>query len=248
LTQPFLSIIIPAHNEEHRLPASLEQIHQFLQTQAYPAEIVVVENGSSDRTYEIAQSYTDSIPYLRVLHEEARGKGLAVQRGMLEAYGDYRFISDADLSMPIEEVNRFLPPQIAQVDIAISTREGPDAVRYNEPYYRHLVGRAFNTFVRLAALPGLQDTQCGFKCFRAEIAEDIFRCQTLGGMSFDVEILFIARLRGYEIVEVPIHWYHNNDSRVRLFHDSLHMGLDLLTIRRNAARGCYGMNQRTSSH
>jgi dolichyl-phosphate beta-glucosyltransferase len=239
LTNPFLSIVIPAHNEEHRLPASLEQIHNFLSTQSYQAEIVVVENGSSDRTYEIARSYETSIPYLRVLHEEARGKGLAVRRGMLEATGEYRFISDADLSMPIEEVNRFLPPQLPYLDVAISTREGPGAVRYNEPEYRHLIGRAFNTFVRVMALPGLQDTQCGFKCFRSEVAEEVFSYQTLGGMSFDVEVLFIARLRGYQIIEVPIHWYHNCDSRVRLLHDSLRMGLDLLTIRRNAARGLY---------
>lgn len=242
MANPFLSIVIPAHNEEHRLPASLEQIHAFLSKQSYVAEIVVVENGSSDHTYEIAQSYTREIPYLRVLQEEDRGKGLAVRRGMLESSGQYRFISDADLSMPIEEVNRFLPPQLAQVDIAISTREGPGAVRYNEPQYRHLVGRAFNTFVRVMALPGLQDTQCGFKCFRAEVAEEVFRCQTLGGMSFDVEVLYIARLRGYQIVEVPIHWYHNSDSRVRLLHDSLRMGLDLLAIRRNAALGLYGSN------
>ena len=198
-----------------------------------------MENGSHDRTLEIAYSYTERISYLRVFQEEARGKGLAVKRGMLEAIGEYRFICDADLSMPISEVNRFLPPILSDVDIAIGSREAPGAVRYNEPAYRHLIGRVFNTLVRWLALPGLQDTQCGFKCFRDEVAEDIFRLQTLPGMSFDAEVLFIGRQRGYRIVEVPIPWYFYSDSRVRLVQDSLHMAVDLLTIRRNARRGVY---------
>jgi dolichyl-phosphate beta-glucosyltransferase len=239
LAIPFLSIVIPAHNEEHRLPGTLEQIDDFLQTQPYLAEVVVVENGSCDRTYEITCEYARKMPNLRVFQETARGKGLAVRKGMLEARGEYRFISDADLSMPIAEVNRFLPPNIPEIDVAIGSREAPGAVRYNEPVYRHMVGRAFNSMVRLLALPGLDDTQCGFKCFRAAVADDIFRHQTLTGMSFDVEVLYIARLHHYKIEEIPIPWYFNADSRVRLLHDSLHMGLDLLAIRRNAARGLY---------
>lgn len=239
LTSPFLSIIIPAHNEEGRLPATLEKIDAFLQTQPYSAEVLVVENGSQDGTYRLACDYARRMPALRVLKEAARGKGLAVRSGMLAAVGAYRFICDADLSMPIEEVNRFLPPALPQPDVAIASREAPGAVRYGEPAYRHLVGRAFNGMVRLLALPGLQDTQCGFKCFRAAVAEDVFACQTLTGMSFDVEVLFVARRRGYRIVEVPIPWYFNPDSRVRLLQDSLRMGADLLTIRRNAARGLY---------
>ncbi len=239
MTNPFLSIVIPAHNEEHRLPATLEKIHAFLKTQPYPAEVLVVENGSHDNTYALSLDYARRMPELRVLHEQARGKGLAVRRGMLEARGEYRFICDADLSMPIEEVNRFLPPTLPAPDVAIGSREAPGAVRYNEPSYRHLVGRGFNLMVRWLALPGLQDTQAGFKCFRAAVAQDVFQCQTLEGMSFDVEVLFIARLRGYHIAEVPIHWYFNPDSRVRLFEDSLRMGIDLLTIRRNAAKGRY---------
>jgi hypothetical protein len=141
--------------------------------------------------------------------------------------------------MPIEQVNRFLPPSLDQVDIAIGSREAPGAVRYNEPAYRHFIGRGFNTLVRLLALPGLQDTQCGFKCFRAAVAEEIFPLQTMGGMSFDVEVLFAARRRGYKILEVPIDWYFNADSRVRLWHDSSRMATDLLAIRRNALRGIY---------
>ena len=237
---PFLSVVIPAHNEARRLPGTMEQLLPFLAAQPYEAEIVIVENGSSDDTLALAREYQRAHPdVVRVFHEPARGKGLAVRRGMLEARGDYRFLCDADLSMPVEELPRFLPPQLTDFDIAIASRELPGSRRVGEPRYRHLVGRAFNWMVRLMALPGFQDTQCGFKCFRAAVAEDVFRYQTLTGMSFDVEVLFIARRRGYRIVEVPITWYFDPDSRVRLVQDSLRMGIDLLTIRWNAWRGRY---------
>jgi glycosyltransferase involved in cell wall biosynthesis len=239
LTGPFLSIVIPAHNEANRLPGTLEQVIGFLESQPYTAEIVVVENGSTDCTLEAASSYQERYPALTVLSDPRRGKGLAVQRGMLEASGEYRFFCDADLSMPVAEVNRFIPPALSGVDIAIASREAPGAVRYGEPQYRHLVGRMFNTLVRWAALPGLQDTQCGFKCFHARVVEEVFPCQTLMGWSFDVELLFMARKRGYRIVEVPIPWYFNPESKVRLWQDSLRMGADLLAIRRNDRLGRY---------
>ena len=237
---PFLSIVIPAHNEARRLPASLEKILAFLATQPYDAEVVVVENGSTDDTLALAQQFAaERNGIIRVIHEARRGKGLAVRRGMLEAKGEYRFLADADLSMPIEELPRFLPPVLADFDIAIASRELPGSRRVDEPPYRHLVGRMFNLMVQALALPGLRDTQCGFKCFRADVAEDLFSRQTLEGMSFDVEVLFVARRRGYRIVEVPITWYFDPDSRVRLVRDSLRMGLDLLTVRYNAWRGVY---------
>lgn len=239
MTPPLLSIIIPAHNEENRLPASLEAIKQFLAGQSYAAEVIVVENGSTDGTLQLAESFQVKIPYLKVFHEEQRGKGLAVKRGMLEAEGDYRFICDTDLSMPISEVNKFLPPLLSGVEVAIASREAPGAVRYNEPSYRHLVGRAFNLMVRIMALPGLQDTQCGFKMFRADVAQKVFPLQTLAGMSFDVEVLFITRKLGYRITEVPIPWYFNADSRVRLIRDSFRMFFDLITIRFNSLGGRY---------
>jgi len=238
LKQTFLSIIIPAYNEEHRLPHTLEQVFAFLQSQHYSAEVLVVENGSSDNTYQTAQQLTSRYACLRVLRHEQRGKGLAVQRGMREAHGEYRFICDADLSMPIEEVNRFIPPA-CDCDIAIASREAPGAVRYNEPEYRHFTGRVFNLFIRLLVLPDLHDTQCGFKCFRAAVAKDLFSAQTLGGWAFDVEILAIARQRGYQIREIPIPWYHSTESKINVLRDSPGMFLDLLTIRRNARRGVY---------
>ena len=235
----FLSIVIPAHNEERRLPATLEQMHAFLQVQSYVAQVLIVENGSQDQTYQIAQEYAHANPQFRVLRETERGKGLAVKRGMLEATGAYRFMCDADLSMPLTEINRFLPPARTGFDIAIASREAPGAVRYNEPPYRHLGGRLINSMIRLLALPGLNDTQCGFKCFRAGVAEDLFRHQTLPGWSFDIELLFIARRRGYKVIEVPIPWYFNPDSKLSAVQDALKMGLDIFSIRKNALRGMY---------
>lgn len=240
---PLLSILVPALNEEARLPGTLSQIFAFLHSQSYTAEVVIVDNGSTDRTSEIAADFSHSHPNLRLLRESRRGKGLALRRGMREATGDYRFICDADLSMPIEEVSRFLPPALEGYDIAIASREAPGAVRYGEPAYRHRLGRIFNALVRALAVPGFQDTQCGFKCFRAPVAEDLFGVQRLDGWTFDVEVLYIALRRGYRVVEVPIHWTYNPGSRVRPIHDSLTMFADLFRIRSNWRRGLYARRQ-----
>lgn len=235
----FLSLIFPAHNEERRLPPSLAAADAFLNKQPYASEIIVVENGSQDLTAVVAEAFAAEHPRVRVLREKGRGKGLAVRTGMLAARGQYRFFADVDLSMPIEEVNKFLPPQLAGCDIAIGSREAPGARRFNEPLYRHLQGRVFSTIVKLFALPGYEDTQCGFKLFTAAAAEDLFRVQVFDGMSFDVEALFIARQRGYRIVEVPVDWYYQSESRVHPILDPLRMLRDILVIRRNWARGRY---------
>jgi len=218
---------------------SLKKIRTFLQQQNYESEVLVIENGSTDDTLIIARSQIEMMPSLRVLEINERGKGLAVKTGMLAAKGQYRFMCDADLSMPIEQISRFLPPKLDQVDVAIGSREAKGARRFDEPLIRHKIGRVFNTIVRWMVLPDLQDTQCGFKCFTAKTVQDVFPLQTLNGMSFDAEVLFIARQKGYKIQEIPIDWYFNADSRVRLIKDSLKMGLDLLTIRRQSRRGYY---------
>ena len=235
---PFLSIIIPAHDEETRLPRALGQAFAFLEKQNYASEVIVVENGSRDHTLEVAQKFSRNFPSFHVLHENQPGKGRAIRRGVLEAGGEYRFLADADFSMPVEEINRFLPPACS-CDITIASREASGAIRYHEPAYRHLTGRVYNYLIRLLVLPGLQDTQCGFKCFRAAVAEDIFRFQTLTGWSFDVELLAIARRHGYIITEIGIPWYYNPGSKVNVLHDSWSMFFDLLAIRRNARRGVY---------
>jgi glycosyltransferase involved in cell wall biosynthesis len=238
LKPPFLSIIIPAHNEENRLPGTLEQVFAFLEAQDFPAEVLVVENGSTDLTFEIAQDFAGRHSSLRVIREQGRGKGLAVRSGMLAARGEFRLMCDADLSMPVEEIARFLPSGPAY-DIAIASREARGAVRYDEPSYRHLGGRAINLIIRMLILPGLNDTQCGFKCFRAAVADDLFRQQTLPGWSFDIELLFIARRRGYAIREVPIHWYYRPESKVNAVRDALRMIRDIFRIHLNALRGLY---------
>jgi dolichyl-phosphate beta-glucosyltransferase len=237
---PFLSLVIPAHNEESRLPKTLEQVFAFLEKQAYSAEVIIVENWSTDRTLDIAQGFARRHPNLRVIHTDERGKGLAVKRGMLTARGEYRFFADADFSMPVDEINRFLPPALPDFDIAIASRETAGAVRYGEPFRRHLSGRIFNALIRLVVLPGLEDTQCGFKCFHAPVVETLFSHQTMPGWSFDVELLYIAHRKGYRIQEIGIPWYFNPETKVSLVRDSLRMAADLFTIRRNARKGLYG--------
>ena len=239
MNQPLLSIIIPAHNEEKRLPPTLEQVFAFLDRQDYEAEVWVIENGSTDGTYAVAQDFAGLHKNLHVVRTTGRGKGLAVRHGMLAARGEYRLMCDADLSMPVEEIEKFLSPGVADFDIAIASREAPGSMRYDEPRYRHLGGRFINLAIRLLILPGLQDTQCGFKCFRANVADDLFRRQTLMGWSFDIELLFIARRHGYRIIEIPIDWYYRSESKVNAFSDALRMLQDIFQIHRNARRGLY---------
>ena len=240
MNSPFLSIIIPAFNEEVRLPSTLAQVRDFIHRQPFASEVIVIENGSTDGTLGIAQAFASEVPHFTVIHEERKGKGLAVKRGMLEARGDCRFMCDADLSMPVDEISRFLPPLVEDFDVAIASREAAGARRYNEPVYRHLGGRAINLVIRSLALPGLQDTQCGFKCFRGEIARELFTNLTISGWSFDVEILYLARMRGCRIAEIPIPWYFNPQSKLSLVSDTIRMVSDIFKIRRNARQGVYG--------
>lgn len=239
MNKPFLSIIIPAHNEENRLPRTLEEIFSFLEKQNYPSQVIVVENGSSDKTLEIANDFAKKYPSLTVIHEEHSGKGSAIRRGALAAQGEYRFICDADLSMPIDDLPKFLPPAVEHFDIAIGSREAPGSIRYNEPSYRHIGGRAINLVIRALILPGLNDTQCGFKCFRAETTIELFQKQTLTGWSFDIELLYLARRKKLRIREIPIRWRFDPDSKVSALRDALRMIGDIFRIRLNQLRGVY---------
>ena len=158
---------------------------------------------------------------------------------MLAARGEYLFICDADLSMPIEEVSKFVPPALDACDVAIASREAPGARRVGEPEYRHLMGRVFNLIVRLLAIPDIQDTQCGFKVFRRQVAHEVFPLQTIDGWGFDVEVLFIALRRGYRLVEVPITWYYRPQTKISPMRDSINMLAEVMRVRINGWRGVY---------
>lgn len=234
----YLSIIIPALNEGHRLPKTLDSIIGFLNRQAYDSEIVIIDNASTDETFQVATSFSDKYANLKVIREPQKGKGYAVRTGMLAASGEYRFMCDSDLSMPIEELPKFLPP-LCTADIAIGSREAKGAVRINEPWQRHLIGRVFNILIKLLVLPGISDTQCGFKCFTRKVADNIFTKQRIGGWAFDVELLFLAKRIGYSMREIPIRWYYMNESKVKPIRDSFRMLRELSLIRLNASNGLY---------
>jgi glycosyltransferase involved in cell wall biosynthesis len=210
----------------------------FVQKQPFESEVLVVENASRDQTLQVAQEFSARYPLVRAIHEDQPGKGRAVQKGMLAATGSYRFFADADFSMPVDEITRFLPPAV-DAPIVIASREAPGAVRYDEPSYRHITGRVFNSLIRLLVLHDLDDTQCGFKMFRAEAVDELFPRQTLMGWSFDVELLYIARRRGYPVIELGVPWYFNPESKVNVLRDSWRMFTDLLAIRRNGRMGVY---------
>jgi dolichyl-phosphate beta-glucosyltransferase len=221
------------------MPASLQRVAAFVQEQSCPIEAIVVDDGSDDATPEIVEEFSRKYPFITLICNPHGGKGAAVKAGIARARGDYLIVSDTDLSVPIEELPKFLPPMLDSYDVAIASREAIGAKRINEPYYRHLMGRIYNLLVRLVAVPGIQDTQCGFKAFRREVAREIFPFQTIEGWGFDVEILFIAQRFGYQIVEVPVTWYYGKESKVRPIQDTLGMVRDLLRVRRNAWQGLY---------
>jgi dolichyl-phosphate beta-glucosyltransferase len=237
--RPALSIVIPAYNEERRLPRTLDEVTRWIAGGDRAVEVVVVENGSTDGTVDVVRRFQADHPHVRLIADVPRGKGLAVRAGMLAACGERRLMCDADLAMPIDEVDKFLAPDLADADVVIGSREARGSRRVDEPAYRHLMGRVFNWMVRLLAVRGFRDTQCGFKLFTARAAEDIFRAARLSGWGFDPELLFIAVKRGYRVREVPIVWHHNADSRVRPVHDTLAMVREVLAIRSNDRRGLY---------
>jgi glycosyltransferase involved in cell wall biosynthesis len=240
---PFLSIIIPAYNEESRIVDTLGKVVDYLGSQTYTWELVVVDDGSTDNTASLVRPFAQDHSGVELVRVAHGGKGWAVNQGMLWTKGEYRFLCDADLSMPIEHLSRFLSPSNPPFDVAIGSREAPGARRIGEPHRRHFMGRAYNLLVRLLAVSGLADTQCGFKCFSAEAAQDLFRLQKLHGFAFDVEILFLARKRGYRIREVPIDWYYRSQSKVRPFKDSLTMSRDIIKVRWHYFRGKYKYSQ-----
>ena len=236
---PFLSVVIPAYNEEPRILNTLEELMGYLGRCAYSYEVMVVDDGSADATASLVEGFARDHPEVSLIRVPHGGKGWATNQGMLRAAGEYRFLCDADLSMPVEHLSRFLPPLLSDFDIAIGSREVAGARRMGEPYRRHMMGRAYNLLVQMLALPGLSDTQCGFKCFRRQAAQTLFPLQRVYGFAFDVEILLLARMRKLRIAEVPIDWYYRTESKVSPIKDALKMSGDILKVRWHLLRGVY---------
>ena len=259
---PYLTVVIPAYNEAHRLAHTLEQVADYLQSRDYQSELLVVDDGSSDETATIAERFcaerhldSDTVR-MNVIRNDHRGKAFTVRTGMLAARGKYVLFSDADLSTPISAVEQLLPwaerggVKHGKYQVVIGSREGLGAKRYDEPAYRHLMGRVFNLAVRLIAIRHIQDTQCGFKLFTRAAAQDVFQRMKLYGANaavvkgamvtgFDVEALYIAQKCGYQIREVPVEWTHYEGSKVNPIKDSFRNFTDILRVRLNDLQGKY---------
>ncbi|MBM2809290.1 MAG: glycosyl transferase family 2 [Chloroflexi bacterium] len=236
---PDVSIIIPAHNEEKRLPTAIDGLTRYLDLLPISAEVVIVENGSTDDTARIGDEAAVQDARFQCLHIGDPGKGRAVRLGMLTARGQAVLFCDADFSMPIPDIDLLRSALDLGQDIVIASREVAGAVREGEPTRRHVMGRVFNWLVRTIAVRGIEDTQCGFKAFRREVAKDLFSRQRTNGWAFDVEILFLARRRGYRIAEVGVTWRYDPSSRVRPVRDTIGMLRELFMIRVNDMRGLY---------
>jgi glycosyltransferase involved in cell wall biosynthesis len=237
MSAPVVSVVIPAYNEAQRLPPTLDRVRAFLETWGQPWEIVVVDDGSHDGTAERAAQVPGVIVERTAVN---RGKGHAVRTGMLLARGQRRLMTDADLSTPIDDLPRLLARLDEGYGVAIGSRALADSrVEVHQGWFRENLGRVFNLWVRVAALPGLRDTQCGFKLFTAAAAEDAFRRSRLDGFSFDVEALYLARRGGHRIAEVPVTWRNDTATRVTALSGGRAF-LDLLRIRWTDWRGGYG--------
>ena len=236
---PSLAVIIPVYNEARQIVESVQTLCGVLPDVASQWEIRVVDDGSEDATVSLVRGAFGTDPRVVVQCEPHTGKGGAVRAGMLATSAALRFMCDADLSMPLSELPRFLALVPGEADVVIGSREGPEARRVGEPAYRHVMGRAFNLVVRQLALPEIQDTQCGFKLFSGAAAEAIFSRTTLDGWAFDLEALVIAQTLGVRVRSLPIEWHHRSESRVSPVGDSIRMFRDVLRVRARAAAGRY---------
>ncbi|MFC1621926.1 dolichyl-phosphate beta-glucosyltransferase [Patescibacteria group bacterium] len=245
------SIVISAYNEAKNITASLTQITSFMRTFAKEFEIVIVDDGSEDDTANLVESYAKENPEVKLLRNKHKGKGPGIYAGIMAAEGKFIYMADADLSTPISEIKRLANWIIEhEFDIVIASREGLGAKRIKEPLYRHLMGRVFNFFVRVIALPGIQDSQCGFKLFKKEAAKEIFEKLSIYGKdapeiseaylgAFDVEVLYIAKKLGYKIKTVPVEWTYMPTERLNPIKDSILMLRDVIKVRLNDRKGVY---------
>jgi dolichyl-phosphate beta-glucosyltransferase len=252
--EPSLSLVIPAYNEAARIEATMDVVVAWKQEQPFPVELIVVDDGSDDATADLAERALRNVAGARVIRIAHGGKAAAVRAGMLAASGAQIAFSDADLATPLSYLTALRSELAKGSDIAIGSREGAGARRLGEPAYRHVMGRVFNGMVRLLLVPGIHDTQCGFKLFRAEVAHDLLQRSRLyrdhrGSVAgprvtaFDVELLAIARLRGYHVCPVPVVWSYGRGSKVRPARDTWHNVRDVVTVWIGTKRGRYGESE-----
>ena len=241
VSSPSLSIVIPAYNEGARIEHALDRVLACVAERRWNAEVLVVDDGSTDNTPDIVHRWMANHPNLHLIHNDGnRGKGYSVRNGILQSVGQTVMFTDADLSSPIEEAERLFAALEAGADVAIGSRWlDKQRQTIHQPLYRRFFGRCFNWVTRkIIGLP-YKDTQCGFKAFRRDAAQVIFRLQTIERWGFDPEILFIARKLGYQIVEVPVTWGHDERSRISYLKDGMKMLQEMAQIRKNSLRGRY---------
>jgi dolichyl-phosphate beta-glucosyltransferase len=239
--QPDLSIVIPAYNEEARLGRTLEDYLAYCRRSGRRVELIVVDDGSLDRTSVVVNSFAARYPEVRLIRlAENQGKGQAVRSGVVNAQGRRILFADADGATPLSEVERLDAALEGGAHVAIGSRALADrTVKVHAKFYRRFIGRVFHGLVELLTVPGVKDTQCGFKLFTGAVAHDLFSRMRVRGFSFDVEVLMMAQRRGYTIAEVPVNWTHQPGSKVNLVTDSARMLRDLFVIRGRYMRGYY---------
>lgn len=236
ICKPYLSVIIPAYNEEARIEATLNKIIAYLKAKGWTYEIIVVDDGSTDKTLSCIASFENIVIFK---NERNKGKGYSVRRGVLEAKGEYILFSDADLSTPISELDKFLK-EIEENDIVIGCRaSGESQILIHQPWWREGMGRVFNFLVQVFVIKGFKDTQCGFKLFKKEPSKRIFSLSRINGFAFDVEIVFIAKKMGFKIKDVPVVWINSKETRVNPITAPLKMLIELVKIRCNDIRKMY---------
>ncbi|NUO08580.1 MAG: glycosyltransferase family 2 protein [Candidatus Brocadia sp.] len=237
----FLSIVIPAYNEEKRILPTLDKICTYLSKQDFSYEVIVVDDGSADNTLHVVKNFACSDNHVVILANDLNnGKGYSVRKGMLSARGKYVFFTDADLSTPIEEIEKCLPYLTNGYDVVIGSRSIPGSnITIRQPWYREKMGKIFNFMVDLVLLKGITDTQCGFKGFKKEVVKTVFSMCSIDGFSFDVEALYLSRKLNFKIKEVPVRWENSALSKVNPVRHSLQMFNDLIRIKIKDFKGCY---------
>jgi dolichyl-phosphate beta-glucosyltransferase len=245
------SVVMPAYNEADKISSTITQVLGFMRGFSSSFELLIVNDGSVDNTATVVESMKKDNPELTFINNPHKGKGFAVWTGIMSARGEYIYMADADLSTPISELKKLsVWAKDQNFDVVIASREGLGAERIAEPLYRHLMGRVFNYWVQLMALPGINDSQCGFKLFKRKAAKDIFSRLSIYGSeakvlksaylgAFDVEVLYLARKLKYNIKQVPVVWTHVKTNRISPFRDSYKMAMDVLKVRINDLKGKY---------